>query len=220
MTVSISGVHIVVDDPDTALDFYRDGLGMTVRFEASNGGFKWITLGTESQPEINIVLAAPHAGRSKEDGDAVAALLAKGELTMVQLRTEDLNATFENAIKVPGVVTMDGKPLADAEVVFEPADKDQKLGGATARTDEQGKFLIQTSKQLTMKPGKYAVYISKWVDKQGKSFPPEEMEMQKAAGLAVNAVAAKFSNREQVPIHTADIKPGTNAELTFDVQSK
>jgi catechol 2,3-dioxygenase-like lactoylglutathione lyase family enzyme len=101
MTISVSGVHVLVDDPDAALAFYRDTLGMTVRNEVAQGGFRWITLVTDSQPEIAIVLSQPHAGRSQEDGDAVAALLAKGELQMLQLRSDDLDATFEKVAAAP-----------------------------------------------------------------------------------------------------------------------
>ena len=91
MSTSLSGVHIVVDDPDAALAFYRDTLGLTVRNEVANGGFRWITLVTDSQPEVEIVLEQPHAGRSPENGDAVAALLAKGEPigTSVERMKED-----------------------------------------------------------------------------------------------------------------------------------
>ena len=70
MTVSLSTVHVLVDDPDAALGFYRDTLGLTVKDEVAYEGFRWITLVTESQPEIKIVLSQPHAGRSQEDGDA------------------------------------------------------------------------------------------------------------------------------------------------------
>src|SRR5580700_12172098 len=95
MTLSLSTVHILVDDPDAALGFYRDALGMTVSREVANGGFKWITLVTDSQPEIGVVLSQPHAGRSQEDGDILAALLAKGTLPMIQIRCDDLDATFD-----------------------------------------------------------------------------------------------------------------------------
>jgi len=103
MTVSLSTVHIVVDDPDAALAFYRDTLGLSLVNEVANNGFRWIVLATESQPEIQIVLSQPHAGRSKEDGDAVAALLAKGELRPVHLRSDDLDATFDKLAATPGV---------------------------------------------------------------------------------------------------------------------
>jgi catechol 2,3-dioxygenase-like lactoylglutathione lyase family enzyme len=112
MPVSLSAVHVLVDDPDAALVFYRDTLGLTVRDEVAHGGFRWITLATESQPEIKIVLSQPHAGRSRQDGDAVAALLAKGELGAVFLRTDDLNATFARVAAAPGV-----------ELLEEPADR-------------------------------------------------------------------------------------------------
>lgn len=103
MTISLSGVHVTVDDPDAALAFYRDILGLTVRNEVAQGGFRWITLVTDSQPEVQIVLSQPHGGRSKEDGDALAALLAKGALNMIQFRSDDLDATFDKIAAAPGV---------------------------------------------------------------------------------------------------------------------
>jgi catechol 2,3-dioxygenase-like lactoylglutathione lyase family enzyme len=112
MTISLSGVHVTVDDPDAALGFYRDTLGLTVRNEVANDGFRWITLVTDSQPEIQIVLSQPHAGRSSQDGDALAALLAKGALSMIQLRCPDLEATFDKVAAAPGV-----------EVLQEPANQ-------------------------------------------------------------------------------------------------
>jgi catechol 2,3-dioxygenase-like lactoylglutathione lyase family enzyme len=112
MTVSISHVHVLVDDPDAALPFYRDTLGLTVHNEVSHDGFRWITLATDSQPEIQIVLSQPHAGRSQEDGDALAALLAKGELRALQFSSDDLDATFERVAGAPG-----------AEVLQEPASQ-------------------------------------------------------------------------------------------------
>ena len=112
MTVSLCGVHVTVDDPDAALSFYRDTLGLTVRNEVAQEGFRWITLVADSQPEIQIVLSQPHAGRSQEDGDALAALLAKGALPMIQLRCDDLDAIFDKIATAPGV-----------EVLQEPADQ-------------------------------------------------------------------------------------------------
>ncbi len=109
MTISPSGVHVLVDDPAAALSFYRDTLGLMVRNEVARDGFRWITLVTDSHPEIEIVLSQPHAGRSQEDGDALAALLAKGELQMVQLRSDDLDATFDKIAAAP-----------EAEVLQEP----------------------------------------------------------------------------------------------------
>ena len=109
MTISLSGVHVLVDDPDAALSFYRDTLGARVRTEVARDGYRGITLVTDSQPEIEIVLSQPQAGRSQEDGDVLAALLAKGELQMVQSRSDDLDATFDRIAAAP-----------EAEVLHEP----------------------------------------------------------------------------------------------------
>jgi catechol 2,3-dioxygenase-like lactoylglutathione lyase family enzyme len=129
MTVSISAVHILVDDPDAALAFYRDTLGLTVRNEVARDGFRWITLVTESQPEIAIVLSQPHAGRSKADGDTIAALLAKGELRPVHFRSDDLDGTFDKIATTPG-----------AEVLQEPASQPWGARDAAVR-DPAGNFL-------------------------------------------------------------------------------
>ena len=112
MTLSISHVHIHVDDQDAAIGFYRDTLGMNLINDVENEGFRWTVLTTEGDPGIQVVLSNPYAGRSKEDGEALAALLAKGELGMVFFKTTDLDATFEKVAAAPGV-----------EVLEEPADQ-------------------------------------------------------------------------------------------------
>lgn len=112
MTVSLSQSHILVDDPDAALGFYRDALGLNIVNEVNNGGFRYITLTATGHPELGVVLMEPHAGRSQENGDAVAELLAKGELPSVHFRSENLDETFEKIAATPG-----------AEVLQEPTDQ-------------------------------------------------------------------------------------------------
>ncbi len=129
MTISLSTVHILVDDPDAALAFYRDTLGLTVKFEVAQGGFRWITLVTESQPEIAIVLSQPHAGRSQEDGDAIAALLAKGELYPVHFRSDDLDATFARIADTPGVEVL-SEPAGQPWGVRDAAVRDPRATGS------------------------------------------------------------------------------------------
>jgi len=132
MTTSLSTVHILVDDPDAALAFYRDTLGLSVRFEVANEGYRWITLASDSQPEIGIVLSQPHAGRSKEDGDALAAMLAKGEMFPVHFRTEDLDATFDRIAATPGV-----------EVLSEPANQPWGVRDAAVRDPAGNRIRIE-----------------------------------------------------------------------------
>ena len=132
MTISLSTVHILVDDPDAALAFYRDTLGLTVKFEVEQGGFRWITLVSESQPEIGIVLSQPHAGRSQEDGDAIAAQLAKGELYPVHFRVDDLDESFAKIAETPGV-----------EVLSEPASQPWGVRDAAVRDPAGNRLRIE-----------------------------------------------------------------------------
>ena len=129
MSVSLSHVHVIVDDIDAALGFYRDTLGLTVVNEVAYEGFRWITLRTDSQPDVQIVLSQPHAGRSKEDGDTIAGLLAKGELRPLHFRTDDLDATFEKVAASPG-----------AEVLQEPVEQPWGVRDVAVR-DPAGNFL-------------------------------------------------------------------------------
>jgi catechol 2,3-dioxygenase-like lactoylglutathione lyase family enzyme len=132
MTTSISTVHILVDDPDAALAFYRDTLGLSVKFQVEQGGFRWITLVSESQPEIGIVLSQPHAGRSQEDGDAIAAQLAKGELYPVHFRVDDLDQSFAKIAETPGV-----------EVLSEPASQPWGVRDAAVRDPAGNRLRIE-----------------------------------------------------------------------------
>ncbi|HEY5265735.1 MAG TPA: VOC family protein [Acidimicrobiales bacterium] len=94
MTVSISAMFILVNDPDAALGFYRDALGLEVRADVSSQGFRWVTVGAPGQ-NVDIVLSLPHGGRSQVEGDALLALVTQGSLQAAIFRSDDLDATFE-----------------------------------------------------------------------------------------------------------------------------
>jgi predicted enzyme related to lactoylglutathione lyase len=94
MTVNVSAMFIPVHDPEAALAFYRDALGLEVRLDVSSEGFRWITVGAPGQ-DVDIVLSQPHGGRSQAEGDALLALVTQGSLQAALFRTEDLDATFE-----------------------------------------------------------------------------------------------------------------------------
>jgi predicted enzyme related to lactoylglutathione lyase len=111
MTISLQYCHVTVNELGASLDFYRDALGLEVRNDVASGGFRWVTLGSTSQPDVEIVLSEPHAGRPQADGDALQELLTKGVLPMIMFRTDDLDATFER-VRSSG-----------AEVLQEPIDQ-------------------------------------------------------------------------------------------------
>ncbi len=113
MDIKLSTCFIAVDDFDKALAFYRDVLGLEVRNDVGYEGMRWVTVGSPSQPDVEIVLepalADPNA--LPADREAMDELLAKGLLRGVIFRTEDCDATFES-IRAGG-----------AEVLQEPIDQ-------------------------------------------------------------------------------------------------
>jgi catechol 2,3-dioxygenase-like lactoylglutathione lyase family enzyme len=110
MNLTLSTCFVLVHDPDVALSFYRDTLGLELRNDVARGDFRWITVGSTSQPDVAIVLTN-YLNGSPADSDALAALLAKGALNGVHFHTDDLNAAFAKL------------SASDAEIVQEPTDQ-------------------------------------------------------------------------------------------------
>ena len=94
MTTTVSTMFIPVHDPEAALAFYRDALGLEVRNDVTAGEFRWITVGAPGQ-DVDIVLSQPHGGRSEVEGDALLSLVTKGSLQAAIFRSDDLDTTFE-----------------------------------------------------------------------------------------------------------------------------
>jgi catechol 2,3-dioxygenase-like lactoylglutathione lyase family enzyme len=95
MAVTVSAMFIPVHDPEAALGFYRDALGLEVRNDVASDGFRWITVGAPGH-DVDIVLSQPHGGRSQAEGDALLSLVTQGSLQAAIFRSDDLDATFEN----------------------------------------------------------------------------------------------------------------------------
>jgi catechol 2,3-dioxygenase-like lactoylglutathione lyase family enzyme len=110
MNLSLSTCFVLVHDPDLALAFYRDTLGLELRNDVAREDFRWITVGAASQPGVGIVLTN-YLNGSPADQGALAALIAKGALNGVHFHTDDLDATFET-LRASGT-----------EIVQEPTDQ-------------------------------------------------------------------------------------------------
>jgi catechol 2,3-dioxygenase-like lactoylglutathione lyase family enzyme len=110
MALSLSTCFVLVDDPDRALGFYRDALGLELRNDVAREDFRWITVGAASQPGVAIVLTN-YLNGSPADGEALAALIAKGALNGVHFHTDDLDSSFEQV------------RAAGAEIVQEPTEQ-------------------------------------------------------------------------------------------------
>ncbi|MGZ4192536.1 MAG: VOC family protein [Solirubrobacteraceae bacterium] len=110
MNVTFSQCFVLVHDPDLALAFYRDTLGLEVRSDVAREDFRWIVVGAPSQPDVAICVTNYLMG-SPADIDALSALIAKGALGGVHFRTDDLDATFAKV------------RAAGAEIVQEPTEQ-------------------------------------------------------------------------------------------------
>ncbi len=110
MNLTLSQCFVLVHDPDLALDFYRDALGLELRNNVAKGDFRWVTVGATTQPDVALVITN-YLNGSLADSDALAALVAKGALNGVHFHTDDLDATFEK-VRASG-----------AEIVQEPTDQ-------------------------------------------------------------------------------------------------
>ncbi len=106
MTITLAQCFIAVDDHDKALAFYRDVLGMQVRNDVGFEGMRWVTVGSPTQPDVEIVLEPPLAdpNASQADRETMAELLAKGLLRGVNFSTDDCDATFERIRSAGGEV--------------------------------------------------------------------------------------------------------------------
>ncbi len=110
MNITLARCLVQAHDADLALAFYRDTLGLELRNDVANEGYRWVTVGAASQPGVEIVLTN-YVNGSPADGDVVAGLLAKGALNGVHFHADDLDAAFAR-IKAAG-----------AEIVQEPTDQ-------------------------------------------------------------------------------------------------
>lgn len=110
MNITLARCFVQVHDADLAIKFYRDTLGLELRNDVANEGYRWVTVGAAAQPGVEIVLTN-YVNGSPADGDVVAGLLAKGALNGVHFHADDLDAAFAK-IKAAG-----------AEIVQEPTDQ-------------------------------------------------------------------------------------------------
>jgi catechol 2,3-dioxygenase-like lactoylglutathione lyase family enzyme len=135
MSLTLATTFILVDDPDAALGFYRDALGLEVRMDVSNEGFRWVTVGAPGQDDVSIVLSQPHGGRSQVEGDELLSLVTRGSFQAAIFKTDDLEGTFEK-VKASG-----------ADVLEEPTDQPWGVRDCAVRDPSGNLVRIQASNQ-------------------------------------------------------------------------
>lgn len=113
-SLTLTNNFVYTEDPEASLGFYRDVLGMTVKTGVTNGDFRWLTVSTPTQPELEVTISPIGPGAlpaSEADLDAMRDLLAKGLLGALIFTVDDVDALFEH-VRASG-----------AEVLQEPADQ-------------------------------------------------------------------------------------------------
>ena len=95
MISNISLVTIYCLDQDKARDLYVGTLGFEARTDITMGeGFRWLTVGHPSQPELEVTLMKPGPPLDEEAADFVRRQLEKGQMGGLGLKVDDCRKTF------------------------------------------------------------------------------------------------------------------------------
>jgi catechol 2,3-dioxygenase-like lactoylglutathione lyase family enzyme len=134
MITHLSHATVWVLDQDRALEFYTEKLGFEVRTDVTMDGFRWLTVGPKTQPDVQLILGSPAPPMlSPEDGETVRRLVAKGVLGPGVLDTDDCRATYEE-LKARGV-----------EFLQEPAER--PYGIEAILRDDSGNWFSLTQRK-------------------------------------------------------------------------
>jgi catechol 2,3-dioxygenase-like lactoylglutathione lyase family enzyme len=93
MNLKLSQCFVLVHDPELALAFYRDALGLELRSDVAREDFRWLVVGAPAQPGVAICITN-YLNGSPADIDALSGLVAKGALNGVHFQADDLDAAF------------------------------------------------------------------------------------------------------------------------------
>lgn len=129
MITNVSLCTLYVKDQDAAKAFYVDKLGFVERTDVRMGdGFRWVTVGHPSQPELEITLMLPGPPLDDEMTDAVRRALDKGNMGGLGLQTDDCHKTYEE--------------LSAQGVEFVQPPSDRPYGVEAILRDNSGNWLV------------------------------------------------------------------------------
>jgi catechol 2,3-dioxygenase-like lactoylglutathione lyase family enzyme len=103
MISHLSHANVFVLDQDSAKAFYTEKLGLELRFdipmgedfEGAGAGFRWLTVSSNEQPDLQIILASCEMGRSSDQAEQLRALVASGGMAVGVMRTDDCHQTYK-----------------------------------------------------------------------------------------------------------------------------
>jgi predicted enzyme related to lactoylglutathione lyase len=104
MIKKLSHATIYVTNQEEAKKFYTEKLEFEVRTDVTMEGFRWLTVGPKTQPDLEIVLMEPKAGFMFDEATVknIRELIQKGAMGAGVFDTEDCKATYE-LLKSKGV---------------------------------------------------------------------------------------------------------------------
>jgi hypothetical protein len=116
---------------------------------------------------------------------------------------------------VEGTVTLDGKPLANANVNFQPvaaAGKVEAGVGSYARTDEKGHYVLKLVGDD--RPGAVVGQHRVEISLLGGAGPAAEQDKDKASP---NLVPPQYNRQSTL---TFEVKPGGHKDANWDLKTK
>ena len=129
MITNISLFTVYVTDQDEAKKFYVEMLGFVERTDISMGdGFRWVTVGHPSQPNLEVTLMVPGPPLDEEMAEAVRRSLAKGSMGGFGLSTDDCRKTYDE--------------LAAKGVEFVQPPSERPYGVEAVMRDNSGNWLV------------------------------------------------------------------------------
>jgi len=129
MITNIALFTVYVSDQDESKAFYVDKLGFVERSDVTLGdGFRWVTVGHPTQPELEVTLMTPGPPLDDDMADAIRRALAKGSMGGFGLCTDDCRKAYED-------LTANG-----VEFVQPPSDR--PYGVEAVMRDNSGNWLV------------------------------------------------------------------------------
>ena len=129
MITNISLVTVYCLDQSAARDYYVDVLGFEPRIDVTMGeGFRWVTVGHPSQPELEVTLMTPGPPLDADAAAFVQRQLEAGQMGGLGLRVNDCRKTYTE--------------LSARGVTFLQEPSDRPYGVEAVMRDNSGNWLV------------------------------------------------------------------------------
>lgn len=129
MISNISLVTVYCLDQDQARDFYVENLSFETRTDVTMGeGYRWLTIGHPSQPELEVTLMVPGPPLDEAAATFIRAQLEKGQMGGLGLRVDDCRKTYQE--------------LSAKGVTFLQEPSERPYGVEAVMRDNTGNWLV------------------------------------------------------------------------------